>query len=42
MKRKILLWVVVMLMSGIFAIPKTAFTRDERKYNGSNYRDVGI
>jgi hypothetical protein len=35
MKRKILLWVVVMLMSGIFAIPKTAFTRDERNYNGS-------
>src|SRR6267142_7229862 len=35
MKRKILLWVVVMLMSGIFALPKTAFTRDERNYNGS-------
>ena len=38
MKRKFLLWVVVMLMGGIFAIPKTAFTRDERKYNGSQLR----
>lgn len=31
MKTKILLWIVVVLMSGIVTIPRTAFARDDRR-----------
>src|SRR5438046_10468307 len=29
MKTKIVLWLILVLMSGVFAVPKPAFTRDD-------------
>jgi len=33
MRKQILSWVIVVLVSGLFAIPKIAFTRDDRGYD---------
>ena len=33
MKKQTLLWLVVVLMCGVFAVPKTAFARDDGNYD---------
>jgi hypothetical protein len=39
MKTKTLLWIVVALLSGIVAIPKTAFARDDDDRRGERHED---
>jgi hypothetical protein len=42
MKKQAFMLALAILISGVFAIPKSAFTRDDGRYDQSRLQDAGI